>query len=90
MPCHRFRSGHLIEQARDHSLWARVQDAQLVDSLPPSTRLTSAYERLRAQRSTISTINGALVKANKEPLDIKPVDNHLAWISRTVSSRSAA
>ncbi len=90
MPCHRFRSDHLIERAREHSLWARVQDAQLVDSLPHSMRLTSVYERLRAQRSTISTINGALETANMEPLDIKPVDNHLAWISRTVASRSAA
>ncbi|KAA0234608.1 MAG: hypothetical protein JJLCMIEE_03081 [Acidimicrobiales bacterium] len=90
MPCHRFRSDHIIERAREHSLWARVQDAQLVSSLPPSMRLTSLYERLRTQRSTISTINSALTHANLEPLDMKSIDNHLAWIARALSSRSAA
>jgi hypothetical protein len=60
LPCHRFRGDHVLDQAREHSLWARVSEAQLVDSLPPSMRLASVYERLRTQRSVLTTLNGAL------------------------------
>jgi hypothetical protein len=90
LPCHRFSGHHMLEQAREHSLWARVEEAQLVASLPPSMRATSVYERLKGRRSVLATINGALDAAGEEPLDVKPLDNHLAWISRALAARSAA
>src|SRR5262249_36844848 len=90
LPCHRFRSDHLLEQAREHSLWARVMDAQLVHSLPPSMRPTAVYERLRNQRTTLTTINGALEAAGDAPFDMKHVENHATWISRWISTRSVA
>ena len=79
-----------LEQAREHSLWARVTDAQLVNSLPKSMRATSVYERLRRQRSVLATINGALEAADQAPLKVKPIDNHLTWISRALAARTAA
>lgn len=90
LPCHRFSGHHLLDQAREHSLWARVEEAQLVSSLPSSMRATSVYERLKGQRSILATINGALEAAGEQPLDVKPVDNHLTWISRALAARSAA
>jgi hypothetical protein len=90
LPCHRFSGHHLLEQAREHSLWARVEEAQLVASLPPSMRATSVYERLKARRSVLATINGALDAAGEAPLDVKPLDNHVVWISRALAARSAA
>jgi hypothetical protein len=53
-------------------------------------RATSVYERLRAQRSVLATINGALQATGQEPLDVKPTDNHLAWMSRALATRSVA
>ena len=90
LPCHRFSGHHLLDQAREHSLWARVEEAQLVSSLPSSMRATSVYERLKGQRSVLATTNGALETAGEQPLDVKPVDNHLTWISRARAARSAA
>lgn len=90
LPCHRFRGEALLDQAREHSLWARVEEAQLVSALPTAMRASSVYERLRAQRTVIATINGALEAAGDKPLDVKPVDNQLAWISRSLAARSAA
>ncbi len=90
LPCHRFRNDHILSQAREHSLWARVQDAQLVESLPASMRLPAVYERLREQRSTLWRINGALEEAGAKPLDVKPQDNQLTWIGRVLTRRSAA
>ncbi|MCU1400346.1 MAG: hypothetical protein JWN62_3455 [Acidimicrobiales bacterium] len=90
LPCHRFRGGHLLDHAREHSLWSRVEEAQLVDSLPRSMRMTQVYERLRSQRSVLATINGALDAANQETLDPKPLENRLTWVSRTIAMASAA
>ena len=86
LPCHRHRAGDLIDQAREHSLWARVTEAELVNSLPSTMRATSVYERLRTQRSVLTTINGALASAGQVPLDVKPLDNQMAWLSRVLVS----
>lgn len=90
LPCHRFSGHHLLDQAREHSLWARVEEAQLVSALPSSMRATSVYERMKGRRSVLATVNGALEAAGEQPLDVKPVDNHLTWISRALAARSAA
>ena len=90
MPCHRFRNDPIMDRGREHSLYARVQNAQLVDSLPPSMRATSVHERLLQQRSTILRVNGALVESGVSPLDIRPIDNQLAWMSRCLSAPAAA
>ena len=90
LPCHRFSGHHLLEQAREHTLWARVEEAQLVSSLPSTMRATSVYELLKRRRSVLATINGALDAAGEPTLDVKPVDNHLAWISRSFAARSVA
>lgn len=90
MPCHRFRNDPIMDRGREHSLYARVQDAQLVNSLPPSMRATSVHERLLQQRSTILRVNGALVESGVSPLDIRPIDNQLAWMSRWLSAPAAA
>lgn len=68
----------------------RFSGHRLVSALPSSMRATSVYERLKGQRSVLATINGALETAGEQPLDVKPVDNHLTWISRALSARSAA
>ena len=90
LPCHRFRGDHVLEHAREHSLWTRVQEAQLVNSLPVSMRMTQVYERLRSQRSVLATINGALEAAGHEVLDPKPLENRLTWVSRAIAMASAA
>lgn len=90
LPCHRFRSDNILEQAREHSLFARVIEAQLVTSLPASMRPTQAYERLRTQRSTLATINSALEASGLPPLDPKVLENRLSWISRTIAVDAAA
>ena len=90
LPCHRFRSGHLLDQAREHSLWARVQDAHSVESLPKSMRLHAVHERLQQQRSTLWRINGALEEAEEKTLEVKSIDNHLTRIGRILARRSAA
>ncbi len=90
LPCHRFRGDHILEHAREHSLWTRVQEAQLVNSLPVSMRMTQVYERLRSQRSVLATINGALEAAGHEVLDPKPLENRLTWVSRAIAIASAA
>ena len=90
LPCHRFRGDHVLDSAREHSLWARVEESQRVISLPSSMRATHILERIKAQQSTLATINGALTAAGEAILDPKPLENHLTWITRTVATRSAA
>jgi len=90
LPCHRFTGGDPLERAREHSLWARVDAAREIARLPMSMRLRTLFERTRAQRSRLTTINGALVAAGEAPLDTKPLDNRLAWISRLMHAPSAA
>lgn len=85
LPCHLFRSGQIMTQAREHSLWARVQDAQSVESLPESMRLHAVNERLRRQRSTLWRINGALEEAGEKLLEGASVENQLAWIGRVLA-----
>ena len=80
----------MLEHAREHSLWSRVQEAQLVNSLPRSMRMTQVDERLRSQRSVLATINGALEAASQDTLDPKPLENRLTWVSRMIAMASAA
>jgi hypothetical protein len=90
LPCHRFSGSHLLERAREHSLRARIEEAQLVNSLPPSMRPSAVAERLRARRSALAAVNGALEAAGQQPLDVKHADNHLTWLSRASAVKSAA
>jgi hypothetical protein len=90
LPCHRFRGDHVLDSAREHSLWARVEESQRVISLPLSMRAPHILERIKAQQSTLATINGALTAAGEPILDPKPLDNYLTWLTRTVATRSAA
>lgn len=54
LPCHRFSGHHLLDQAREHSLWARVEEAQLVSALPSSMRAPSVYERRQGANGRLS------------------------------------
>ena len=90
LPRHRFRGGNFLDRAREHSLWARVDEAKATSALPLSMRITREYETCRSQRSTLTTINGALAQVGLEPLDLKPIDNRITWISRAEASRTAA
>ena len=90
LPCHRFRPDHLLDQAREHSLWTRVEEAVLVGSLPATMRASSVFERMRNQRSVLSRVNSALEAAGQPPLPLTQIDNHLAWFSRTLAGRRAA
>ena len=90
LPCHRFRSDNILEQAREHSLSARVTEDQLPTSLPPSMRTTQVYERLRTQRSVLATINSALEASGHVPVDPKPLENRLTWFSRMIAVNAAA
>lgn len=85
LACHRFRPDDYLATAREHSLRARIQDVQDVCSMPAGMRLTTVYERLRNQRSALSVVNGALEHAGQDPIDMRPVDNHLAWLTRAHS-----
>ena len=90
LPCHRFRSGNFLDRAREHSLWERVHEAELVSALPLSMRVTRVYETYRSQRSTLTTINGALAQVGLGLLDLKSIENRLTWISRAKARRAAA
>lgn len=90
LPCHRFRPDHLLDQAREHSLWTRVEEAVLVASLPATMRASSVFERMRNQRSVLSRVNSALEAAGQPPLPLTQIDNHLAWFSGTLAGRRAA
>lgn len=60
------------------SRWARVTEAQLVDSLRPSMPLASVHERLTPQRSVLTTLDGALGVAGQKAIEVMPLDDHLA------------
>jgi hypothetical protein len=90
LPCHRFQGGHMLDRAREHSLWARIAEAQLVTSLPASMQTTQVYERMKGQLSVLNTVNGELTEAGHPILDPKPLENRLAWISRMLAALSAA
>lgn len=90
LPCHRFTGGDPLERAREHSLWATVHVTREIARLPSTMRLAALYDRLRTQRSRLTTINGALLAAGESPLDTRPLDNRLAWIGRALQAQSAA
>jgi len=90
LPCHRFRSDEILERAREHSLWARVTEAQNVSSLPINMRLGSVREILQQRRSAIIRINSALLEQGKTRLNVRPVDNHIVWLSRASAGEAAA
>lgn len=91
LPCHRFVGGDdYLARAKEHSLRARVAEAQAIGALAPSMRLGEMIERLTRQRSTITSVNAALMAAGIDPVDTRPSDNHLNWLARLAESRSAA
>lgn len=53
-------------------------------------RLAEMTQRLTLQRSTITSVNAALLQAGITSVDTRPTDNHLNWLSRVAESRSAA
>jgi hypothetical protein len=91
LPCHRFIGGDdFLARAKEHSLRARIADAQAIADLPASMRLGEMTQHLTRQRSTITTVNAALKEAGLDPIDTRPTDNHLNWLARLIESRSAA
>ncbi len=91
LPCHRFVGGDdYLARAKEHSLRARVTEAQAIGALAPSMRLGEMIERLTRQLSTITSVNAALMEAGIDPVDTRPSDNHLNWLARLAESRSAA
>lgn len=91
LACHRFIGGDdFLARAKEHGLRARVAEAQAIAALPPSMRLAEMTQRLTLQRSTITSVNAALLQAGITSVDTRPTDNHLNWLSRVAESRSAA
>lgn len=90
LPCHRFRSDEILERAREHSLWARVTEAKNVAARPPTMRLGLVRDILQQRRSVIIRINSALMERGETRLDVRPVDNHIVWLSRSSSGEEAA
>ena len=91
LACHRFIGGDdYLARAKEHSLRARIAEAQAVAGLPTSMRVAEMIQRLTRQRSTITAANAALKAAGVDPIDTRPTDNHLNWIARLTESRSAA
>lgn len=91
LPCHRFVGGDdYLARAKEHSLRARVAEAQAIDGLAPSMRLSEIIQRLSRQRSTVTAVNAALKEAGIDPVYTRPSDNHLSWLARLAESRSAA
>ncbi len=91
LPCHRFVGGDdFLARAKEHSLRARVAEAQAIAGLPPSMRLAEITHTVTRRRSTVTAVNAALKQAGIDSLDTRPVDNHLNWLGRLAESHSAA
>lgn len=91
LPCHRFIGGNdFLARAKEHSLRARVAEAEGMAALPPSMRLTEMIELVKRRRSTVTAVNAALTQARIAPLDTRPVDNHLNWLGRVAERHPAA
>ncbi len=91
LSCHRFVGGEdFLARAKEHSLRARVAEAQALGGLPPSMRLTEMINLVVRRRSTVTAVNAALIEAGIAPLDTRPVDNHLTWLTRLPERHPAA
>lgn len=91
LPCHRFVGGDsYLARAKEHSLHARIAEAQRIGGLPSSMRLTEMTHVVTSRRSTVTAVNAALAQAGIAPLDTRSVDNHLNWLGRLAESHSAA
>lgn len=91
LPCHRFVGGEdFLARAKEHSLRARVAEAQILAGLPASMRLGEMINLVTRRRSMVTAVNAALTEAGVTPLDTRSVDNHLTWLSRLAERHPAA
>jgi hypothetical protein len=89
--CHRFIAGDdYLSRAREHSLRARIAEAEAIARLPGSMRLPEMIEVVTRRRSTVTSVNAGLKAKGIQPLDTRPADNHLNWLGRLFEQQPAA
>lgn len=79
-----------IRRGREHSLLARVTEAQQVSSLPPSMRLDHAEREWQTARRTATSLNTALREAGHKELPTEHLDNQLAVLRQRAARSEAA
>ena len=79
-----------IRRGREHSLFARVTEAQQVSSLPGSMRPDHAEREWQAARRTATSVNTALCEAGFAELPTEHLDNQLAVLRQRASRGEAA
>lgn len=90
LACHRFIGGDPLVRAKEHSLRARIDESAAISNLPASMRVSAVADLLAGRRSTVTTVNGALLAAGLPAVDTRPSDNQLNWFSRLLASLPAA
>jgi hypothetical protein len=91
LACHRLIAGDdYLSRAREHSLRARIAEAEAIAALPASMRLPEMIEVVTRRRSTVTSVNAGLKAKGIQPIDTRPADNHLNWLGRLVEHQPAA
>lgn len=89
--CCRFRRfDEILKRAGEHSLHGRIKEARDLHALPPTVRAESVWNELLRTRSTIASINSALVEAGEVPISDKHVGNYIATMARLLRKPEAA
>lgn len=76
-----------VRRGREHSLIARVTEAQEISALPRSMRVERAEREWAAARRQLTAVNRALRDAGAEPIQTDYLDNQLA-VLRAAATRS--
>ncbi len=79
-----------VRRGREHSLLARVTEAQQVSALPASMRLEHAEREWEAARRMATSVNTALRDAGNTEINADYLDNQLTVLRQTVARSQAA
>jgi hypothetical protein len=89
--CCQFRPVETRDKSgREHSLYARVNEARELDALPPSMRAQRQLDVLSSARSTLTACNHALAQAGREPFATEHIENQVTALERLIARRRAA
>ena len=91
LQCCRFRRfEETLNRAGEHSLHGRIKEAKDLSALPPTVRAETVWNELLKTRSTIATLNGALVEAGQPTISDQHVANYIATMARLLRKPEAA
>lgn len=79
-----------IRRGREHSLLARVTEAQQVSTLPPSMRLEHAEREWEAARRMATGVNTALRDAGHQEIGADYLDNQIVVLRQSAARSEAA